>query len=156
MADKKVYGGDDDIESKSQPLRERKTNMSEEGNSCIAFSLKFATATGVSALVDATKRQMTACSIPEEKIDAICLAIEEVFLDILENSYPTHRGYLAFSCSYEDGELLIRVSDHAPSRNILQEEGSSLASLLQSTFDEATHSLTGEGNRYEMKVWMET
>ena len=129
--------------------------MSDVESNCIAFSLKFATAAGVPALVEATKRQMSACSIPEEKGDGICLAIEEMFLDILENSYPAHRGYLDFSCSYEEGELLITISDHAASRNILQEDGSPTASLLQSTFDEATHCRTDEGNRYEMRIWIE-
>ncbi len=130
--------------------------MSDVESDCIAFSLKFATAGAIPALIEATKRQMAACKIPDERVDAICPVIEEVFLDILENSYPHHRGYLAFNCSYEEGEILIAITDHAASRNILQEEDSPLVALLQSAFDEATHIPTGEGNRYEMRAWIDT
>ena len=57
--------------------------MFEPENDCIAFSLKFATPGGVPALVEATKRQMYECRIPDARVDAICRVIEEVLLDIL-------------------------------------------------------------------------
>lgn len=121
---------------------------------CIDFSLKFAMAGGIPALIDATKRQMAACGVPDGLAEELCLVIGELFLDILENGYPNHRGYLALSCSFEEGELCIRITDHAGPRNILQED-SPLASLIQSTVDEATHLPADDGNVYEMRTWIE-
>ena len=128
--------------------------MSGMTSDCIDFSLKFATPGGVPALVEATKRQMTACGVPDIRAEKLSLVIEEIFLDILENGYPVHRGYLALSCSYEEGELSIRITDHAGPRNILHED-SPLFSLIQSAVDEATHLPADEGNVYEMKAWIE-
>jgi len=127
--------------------------LSETTSDCIDFSLKFATAGGVPALIEATKRQMRACGVPDESAEEFCIVIGEMFLDILENGYPRHRGYLALSCSFEEGQLFIRIADHAGPRNLLQED-SLLASRIQSAVDEATHLAVDEGNVYEMRAWM--
>ncbi len=126
------------------------SKLSKSGGQCFDVSLKLASTGGVSHLVEAAGRQMEACGVCYSTNDSVRRLLGEVMLDIIMNAYPNRRGYLALWCSYHNGDVAIRITDHGIPRNIFEETDNPVAGRILTEMDESSYTSVAGENTLQM------
>lgn len=81
---------------------------------------KPATADSIPLLLEFVSSQVFESGMPEERVQAISLGVEEVLNNILEFSCPEGKGEITISCEFIDsGALLIHIWDTGKPFNML-------------------------------------
>ncbi|MDE4908773.1 ATP-binding protein [Methanogenium marinum] len=119
--------------------------MSKSNGKCFDVNLKLASTGGVSQLVEAAGRQMNSCGVCDTANDCVKRILGEVMFDIIMNGYPDHRGYLALGCTFNKGDVTIRIADHGIPRNIFEDADNPVAGRIRAEMDELSYtSVAGE------------
>lgn len=72
----------------------------------------------VSFALDCARR----CGFPDDRLNDIEIAAEEIFVNIINYAYPRGEGLIELTCSGADDRLILEIRDSGVSFNMLTKE----------------------------------